>query len=185
MNEDGSNSNPFLAIKTFTEAIGAVDPQQAFGKPSKLWIAFAQFYERNDDDLENSNLVFNKASQLQYKSLDELANVYCAWAEMHLRHRNYESALAVLEHACCGNRPSKKDKKADSQSNGSLHANLRCWSFYVDLLENLGHTENAKRAYERIMDLKIGTAQTVLNYTAFLQRTQQYEESFRVFERAL
>ncbi len=38
--QDGE-ANPYLAIKTFTEAIAAVDPQQAFGKPSKLWIAFA------------------------------------------------------------------------------------------------------------------------------------------------
>jgi len=60
--EDESGS--YLAIKTFTEAIAAVDPLQAFGKPSKLWIAFAQFYERHDDDLENANLIFHKATQL-------------------------------------------------------------------------------------------------------------------------
>ena len=34
-------TNPYLAIKTFTEAIAAVDPLQAVGKVSKLWIAFA------------------------------------------------------------------------------------------------------------------------------------------------
>ena len=66
-----------------------------------------------------------------------------------------------------------------------MHANLKCWSFYVDLLENLGHNEQTKKAYERMMDLKIATPQTILNYTAFLQRTQQFEHSFRIFERAL
>ena len=68
---------------------------------------------------------------------------------------------------------------------GSLHANLRVWCFYVDLLENMGHNESTKRAYEKMLDLKIATPQTVLNFTAFLQRVLQYEESFRVYERAL
>ena len=59
---DDNDEHAFLAIKTFTEAIAAVDPQQAFGKPSKLWIAFAQFYERHDSDLENANLLLHKAT---------------------------------------------------------------------------------------------------------------------------
>ena len=59
---ESEGGNPYLAIKTFTEAIAAVDPQQAFGKASKLWIAFGQFYERNDEDLENANLIFHKAA---------------------------------------------------------------------------------------------------------------------------
>ncbi len=96
-----SEDNTFLAIKTFTEAISSVDPQLAFGKPSKLWIAFGQFYERHDEDLENANLIYHKAAtELNYKHADEAANVYCAWAEMHIRHRNYEAAKQVLEHAC-------------------------------------------------------------------------------------
>jgi hypothetical protein len=64
--EGGSSSSvTYLTIKTFTEAIAAVDPQQAFGKPSKLWIAFAHFYETHQDaeDLENANLLFHKASR--------------------------------------------------------------------------------------------------------------------------
>jgi hypothetical protein len=36
-----------------------------------------------------------------------------------------------------------------------------------------------------MLDLKISTPQTVLNHTAFLQRTSHFEESFRVFERVL
>ena len=185
-NESGDAGTPFLAIKTFTEAIAAVDPIQAFGKPSKLWIGFAQFYERNDEDLENANLIFHKASQLQYKSLDELANIYCAWAEMHIRHRNYESAVAVLENACWGTKVSSDKKTGGKEKKSSvLHSNLKVWSFYVDLLENLGHTDQTKYAYERMLELRIATPQTVLNHTAFLQRTSHFEESFRVFERAL
>lgn len=59
---EAQETNPYLAIKTFTEAIAAVDPLQAMGKVSKLWIAFAQFYERHDEDLENANAIYWKAA---------------------------------------------------------------------------------------------------------------------------
>ena len=39
----------YLAIKTFTEAIQTIDPQKAFGKASKVWVKFAQFYEEYDE----------------------------------------------------------------------------------------------------------------------------------------
>jgi pre-mRNA-splicing factor SYF1 len=32
--------DPYMAIKTYTEAITSVDPSEAFGKPSKIWINF-------------------------------------------------------------------------------------------------------------------------------------------------
>ena len=51
----------YLAIKTFTEAIQTIDPQKAFGKASKVWVKFAQFYEEYDE-LQNANLIYHKAS---------------------------------------------------------------------------------------------------------------------------
>ena len=46
--------------------------------------------------------------------------------------------------------------------------NIRAWSLLVDLLENCGTFEETKSAYERILDLKISTPETVLNFTEFL-----------------
>jgi pre-mRNA-splicing factor SYF1 len=43
------------------------------------------------------------------------------------------------------------------------------WTFYVDLLENIGSVENTKAAYEKIMELKIASPQLILNYTDFLR----------------
>jgi len=39
----------YLTIKTFTEAVKTVDPMEAFGKCSKIWIKFAKFYEENEE----------------------------------------------------------------------------------------------------------------------------------------
>jgi pre-mRNA-splicing factor SYF1 len=50
-----------------------------------------------------------------------------------------------------------------------LHKCLRLWSFYVDLEESLGTLDSARKIYERMFDLKIVTAQIVLNYAALLE----------------
>ena len=55
----------------------------------------------------------------------------------------------------------------------------------MDLLENISTVDNTKAAYERMMELKIATPQTVLNYASFLQKNNYFEESYRVYERAL
>lgn len=114
-----------MVIRTYTEAIQTVDPQLAFGKASDLWIDFAHFYEEYADDIANANAVFAKAAGIKYgqdsksnddsniirfKQIDELASIYCAWAEMHIRHRNYESALLIMKHACCSSVKLPKNK---------------------------------------------------------------------------
>jgi hypothetical protein len=33
------------------------------------------------------------------QSVEDLASVYCAWAEMELRHEEYDKALQVMQHA--------------------------------------------------------------------------------------
>jgi pre-mRNA-splicing factor SYF1 len=57
---------------------------------------------------------------------------------------------------------------------------LKLWSFYVDLEESIGTVESSKAVYEKIMDLKIANAQIIINYAAFLEENQYWEDSFRV-----
>ena len=100
---------------------------------------------------------------MEFKNIEELAQVYCAWAEMHIRHGNIESSIEIMKFAC--NKPprSKLFKATDNTlskkgSGGSLVNNIRAWSLYVDLLENGGGTfDEVKSAYERILELRIAT----------------------------
>ena len=175
----------YLAVKTFTEAIQTIDPQKASGKASRVWVRFGQFYEEHGE-LHNANLVYHKASQLSFKSIEELSLIYCSWAEMHIRHNNIPSAIEIMKHAC--NKPYRKGKHpkaTEKDAGGSLSNNIRAWSLYIDLLENFSTFEDTKWAYERLLDLKIATPETVLNFASFLQRNNFFEESYRVFERAV
>lgn len=170
-----------LKIQTFLEALFKVDPMNAYGKASKLWIEFARFYE-DHGDIKNSNEIYKRSTKIKFKTIDELATIYWNWAEMHIRHKNYDTALLILHNACS----SSRDKNAQrSEREDSLHFWLKLWNFYADLQESIGTFDQAKLVYDRMMDLKVATPQTVLNYCSFLERNYYFEESFRIYERAL
>lgn len=62
---------------------------------------------------------------------------------------------------------------------------LKLWSFYSDLEESIGTVESAKAVYDKIMELKIANAQTIVNYAQFLEENKYFEESFKVYERGI
>lgn len=61
-----------------------------------------------------------------------------------------------------------------------LFKSLKLWSFYVDLEESIGSVEATKAVYDKIMELKIANAQTIINYAQFLEENKYFEESFKV-----
>ena len=64
-------------------------PLQAVGKPHTLWAAFAKFYEKHGD-LKNARIIFEKGCGIRYKYVDDLASLWCEWAEMELRHDHFQ-----------------------------------------------------------------------------------------------
>jgi pre-mRNA-splicing factor SYF1 len=104
-----------------------------------------------------------------------------AWAEMHVRHSNLDSAIEILKYACCCKQ-------------SQLTHNLKCWQMLIDLLSakhasdpgNSHLEQEVKDAYTKTLDLKIATPALVLNFSRYLQaKCSLFEESFRVFERAI
>jgi pre-mRNA-splicing factor SYF1 len=61
-----------------------------------------------------------------------------------------------------------------------LFKSLKLWSFYVDLEESIGSVEATKVVYDKIVELKIANAQTIINYAQFLEENKYFEESFKV-----
>ena len=61
-----------------------------------------------------------------------------------------------------------------------LFKSLKLWSFYVDLEESLGTVASTKAVYDKILDLRIANAQIIVNYAAFLEENEYFEESFKV-----
>eukprot|EP00878_Enallax_costatus_P012117 GHUV01012650.1.p1 GENE.GHUV01012650.1~~GHUV01012650.1.p1 ORF type:complete len:629 (+),score=144.11 GHUV01012650.1:374-2260(+) len=177
--------DPTKQILTYTEAVKTVDHDKAVGKPNTLWIAFAKFYEKHGD-VANARIIFNKATQVPYKYVDDLATVWCEWAEMELRHNNFKSALDLMQRGTAApQRPRKlsPDEERKLPVQERLYRSSKLWSFYADLEESLGTIESACKVYDTMLDLKVATPQIILNYALMLQEAKHWEASFQVYER--
>jgi pre-mRNA-splicing factor SYF1 len=61
-----------------------IDPKKATGKFHELWVKFAKFYEQGGD-IENARTIFEKAIHVDFKNVNDLATLWCEYAEMELR----------------------------------------------------------------------------------------------------
>jgi pre-mRNA-splicing factor SYF1 len=175
---------PLEIIKIYTEAVQTVQPKQAVGKLHSLWVEFAKFYEVNDQ-LEDARTVFEKAAQVEYAKVDDLAAVWCEWAEMEIRQENFQKALDLMYRATVipKNKISYSDENETVQTR--LHKSLKLWSMYADLEESFGTFKSCKSVYDRIIDLRICTPQIIINYGMFLEEHKYFEEAFRAYEKGI
>lgn len=188
-------------LLTFMEAVKTVDPKLATGKLSGIWLSFARFYEKSKD-FDSARAVLTRATQVNFKSVDELAMVWCGWGEMEMRHEEFDRALAVMQQAVAEPPSSVRRRKARAAAQGKskggeedgaeetlasdkIHKNVKVWSLYLDLEENVGTVQTCRAAYDRSIDIKVCTAQMALNYAVFLEENGFFEDSFRVYEQAV
>ncbi|OEL16148.1 Pre-mRNA-splicing factor SYF1 [Dichanthelium oligosanthes] len=124
-------------------------------KPHTLWLAFAKMYE-GCGLLDSAREVFRRATQANFKTSEDLAVVWCEWAEMELKHLNPEAAIELL-------------RQATSEPSIEVHGTL----------------ESACAVHERIHDLGLATPLPVLNHAALLQEHKRFENAFRVYQRGV
>ncbi|KAE9461788.1 hypothetical protein C3L33_06288, partial [Rhododendron williamsianum] len=154
------------------------------------WHRRVKLFELYEDhkDVVNARVIFDKAVQVNYKTVDNLASVWCEWAEMELRHKNFKGALELMRRATA--EPSVEVKRRVAADGNEpvqikLHKSLRLWAFYVDLEESLGTLESTRTVYERILDLRIATPQIIINYAMLLEEHKYFEDAFKVYERGV
>ncbi|KAG2176781.1 hypothetical protein INT44_007445 [Umbelopsis vinacea] len=177
-------------VETYTEAVQTINPRKAPGKFHTLWVHFAKFYEEGDD-LESARSIFEKAVKVPFASVNDLAEVWCEYAEMETRHESFDNALDVMGRATVTPRLGNvnphnvnfHDENVSPQQR--VFKSLKLWGFYVDLEESVGTVESTKAVYDKIMDLRIANPQIIVNYATFLEENEYYEDSFKVYERGI
>ncbi|KXN90512.1 Pre-mRNA-splicing factor SYF1 [Leucoagaricus sp. SymC.cos] len=178
--------------ETYTQALETVNPRKASPNLHRLYISFARFYEEGgvsgqaEADLDSARKILEKATKVNFRAIDDLAEIWCEWAEMELRHDNYDEAIRVMQRAAAVPKNPKisyHDHTLSSQAR--LFKSLKLWSFYVDLEESIGTVDSTKAVYDKILDLRIANAQIIVNYAAFLEENKYFEESFKVYERGV
>ena len=183
-------------IETYKRAIDTINPRKATANHHQLFLNFAKFYEEGgsnpegdtEGDLDSARQIFEKAVTIPFRRVDELAEVWCEYAEMEVRHSNYDQALRLLARAT--QPPKGNAKHVNYHDDGlsvqtRLFKSLKLWSFYIDLEESLGTVESAKAVYDRVLELKIANAQIIVNYASFLEQNKYFEEAFKVYERGV
>ncbi|GAA5898095.1 mRNA splicing protein SYF1 [Sporobolomyces salmoneus] len=179
--------------ETYTLATKSLNSRKAIGPLHLLWVHFAKFYESGgvsgeaESDLVSARKVFEKATRVWFRRVDELAEVWCEWAEMEVRNENYEEAIKVMQRAAAIPKDWKsvdyRDESIPPQQR--LFKSLKLWSFYVDLEESIGTPESTKAVYDQIFQLKIANAQVFINAANFLEENEYWEESFKIYEQGV
>ncbi|KAJ2849005.1 pre-mRNA-splicing factor syf1 [Coemansia brasiliensis] len=177
---------------TFEEAVATVDAHKATqGTVSDLWLAFAQEFS----EVKEKRQILDRAVEAPVGSVRELEEIYKAYVETELRARNVDGALRVLAQATrppsslstsvaqAASRVNFNDEKVAASKR--IFKSQRLWSLLVDLNELQGAVAGVRSAYERMIELRIATPQTIVNYAAFLEEQGFFEDSFRAYERGI
>ncbi|THH04698.1 hypothetical protein EW145_g5331 [Phellinidium pouzarii] len=178
--------------ETYTNALSTIQPKKATANLHRLFINFSKFYEDGgtvgeaEKDLDSARKILEKATKVNFKAVEDLAEVWCEWAEMELRHENFDEAIRVMQRAAVVPKNPKINYHDHSiPVQARLFKSLKLWSFYVDLEESVGTVETTKAVYDKIFELRIANAQVIINYAAFLEENKYFEESFKVYERGV
>jgi pre-mRNA-splicing factor SYF1 len=70
------HTDPARPAAAYAKALRTIDPMKATGKPHTLWLAFAKMYEGRGL-LDSARAVFRRATQVNFKAVDDLAAVWC------------------------------------------------------------------------------------------------------------
>ncbi|KAJ1914014.1 pre-mRNA-splicing factor syf1 [Coemansia sp. S17] len=155
-------------VETFEDAVLRVVPAKASGgSVAELWLAYAEYFGASNRAKEYRD-VMDRAVAAPLGSKEELVDLYVAYAESELKGGNIESARRVLTRATAHTAKS-----------------LRVWALLIDLEEGAGSVAATRAAYDRVLELRIATPQTIVDYAQFLEDHSFFEDSFRVFERGI
>ncbi len=192
--EVNDKSNIIKSLDILLEAVETVEPENATGKLSTLWISLAKCYNDLGDN-DGARDTFATAITINFKSVDELAAVWCAWAEWEMHSKRFEKALCIMTQAITAPNNGRRMMTVMDESNNNkfnqlssldrVHRSVRVWALYLDLEESFGTKDTCCAAYDRAFELKILTPSMAINYASYLEGLQYFEESFKIFEKAI
>jgi len=78
--------------ETYSQALSVIGSRRATANFHRLYINFSKFYEEGgttgeaEADLASARKVLEKATKVNFKNVEDLAEIWCEWAEMEVRH---------------------------------------------------------------------------------------------------
>ena len=184
----------------FRRAVSTILPHRVTsGSLVQLWMDYAAHHASKEREMNVAEKIMKQASEVVFMRKSECAKARCAWAEMRLEHEDFEGALALMKDAVRARSSSSSSSSTSSTSSTTpkLPAEMSrkiqqrllyspaVWNMYIDLEESIGTLDTTRAAYDRMIVLKVASAQTILNYAELMSEHQYYEESFKIYEKGI
>lgn len=177
--------NPGLVSGTFETALRTVDAESSnlVGRVSNIWIEYA----KTAPSTEESKAIFERAILGKFRTVDDLASVWIEYVLLELREAvRLDSWKGVLEIA----------RRAISQYSGSpkgtiqamLYRSVKLWHLALDIEDSVhgeSKPELVRGIYNAMMELRVITPQTILNYSKFELENLYFEKSIQVLEKGI
>lgn len=165
-------------LACYVRAISSVNPLKSVSSHGKtlasLWIDYANVYIAQGD-FSTAHLIFSRAIKSQFKSVDELAEIHIAWAELMLEKSDDDA----LQHI------SGLLKESDSPLQQQLAASPKLWEFRMDLLKAMASSDNSDSALQNpeivlgdMVRTKAVTLSILLDYAAYLKEEKRWDAYF-------
>ncbi|SOV79435.1 pre-mRNA-splicing factor SYF1, putative [Plasmodium sp. gorilla clade G3] len=194
-------------IHLYDESLRYFEKNDYIGKLSDIYISYAYYYY-NKNEYTNCINIFKLAlkQNIYFKSANELANIFCAWIEVELLEKNYKEALNIARLSIDINKKSYNILHKSSISilpydDKSLNNNLKnknnyhtyfnllsCMklvSLIIDMEMNYGTVETTLSMFDFLYHSKCITVKMVLTLATYLYEKKYFNESFKVYEKAL
>lgn len=176
-------------IDGYSRAIRAVDVQKAtHGRKHTLWLAFARFYEQSND-LPSARRVLESAisDESNFRTVEDVAAVWCEYGEMELRAGDIQGASKVLRQAVSFNTSSTQPISSpsdDERPTVAVRRSRRLWLFLLDTLQSGEDVDDVIAAHTRMLDARIATPASILSGVKYLEKRRLFEYAFRLYDRA-
>ncbi|KAI3386697.1 hypothetical protein SNEBB_010652 [Seison nebaliae] len=172
-------------INTYSKSVEMVEAEKSVGKYSDLWISFAKYYEKKRH-INIAREIYAAACEATYKTVDDLANIWCDRIEFELRFSNIDYGRQLMQRCTSMTKEGTADYYDSNKScQQRLYKNIRLWSLYSDIEECFGTLNTTSAVYEEMIDLHIITPQLIINYANLLRQQHYYERSFQVYEKGI
>ena len=183
---------PDQVVSTFTEGLMTVDvnSKNLVGRISTLWCEFGRYYFTTLKDIPNGRLVFEKAIKYNFKTVDDLSNVWIEWILLELKSAVVDMDspedvrwTMVVETARRAISQYRGSPKSTVQS--ELYKSVKLWNLVIDIEESLSTPQLVRAIYTSMTDLGVITPALILSWAQFEQSQSMFENTIRVLEKGI
>lgn len=184
-----STGDHSAVVDGYTRAIRTVDTDRAtHGRKHTLWLAFAHYHEQSGDltsarrTLENALL-----DEGSFRTPEDVAAVWCEFAEMELRAGDLVRAIKVLRRALSFDTDADRSPRFSTEEEKptvAVKRSRRIWLFLLDALNCTDDVDDITAAHKRMLDAKVATPSSILHGAVYLEERRLFERAFRLYDRA-